>query len=1129
LLRLGIAGGGIGGSALISLLRGDPNTHLVGIYENKHEAPGVVLARKWSIPVFVDLESFVTANPDVVVNVTGDTEISNKIRAVSNNRVEVIEGVGARFLWEIIEKQKRAKIEVIKTMSDQKILYGLAAQLCSSTSLSGFFEIILAKALDIVDAPAGSLAVYEGSRMKLVASKGLSKRFVENNSWDILPGGITEQVFHTKEYVEITDALNCNYTNNPALMAEKIKSLLALPVLLRGEFAGILYIDDFKPRQFSERQKASLALLTGIVAVTLDRFALLNGLEEYRVKFSSLVESSNDILLMTNSKGFVITCNESATFQFGYSRDELIGKMITSLVKNGDTAASIKNLFAQKTPLTGLEVTVIDAKNREFEVKLNAAPLYDKGDSFLGMIYVMHSLEKELDLKNSLEKKTGELEELNANLEKKVFQRTDELEKTNRELERMNQLKGRFIANISHELRTPLNSILGFSDILVEKTFGSLNENQERYIRNIYSAGKHLLELINNVLDIAKIEAGKYEMIYETFRVNELIEDVLNIMRPFAETKFIGTEVQMGEDIDLMTGDRVKIKQVLYNLLSNAIKFTPEGGKVGIRVDYVHNTNGHHISGSEEKVDFLSFSVNDNGVGIGPEDKDRIFDEFEQVDTTLSREYGGAGLGLALSKKLVSLHGGNISVESNLGEGSTFTFTIPVTSAVESVEVEEPEAISLNFPWMKEEAPLILVVEDDPATAELLTLHLTQAGYKVAHAYNGEEAIQKAKTMRPFAITLDVMLPKKDGWEVLQALKGESSTAEIPVIIHSIVDNKELAFALGAADYLMKPLDKSALLHKLEEINIARGKIANPTSILVIESDEGVIEYFKEILEPQGFFIHTASTGKRGIELAHALRPSVILMDFVLTDMGSFDVIKELKENPYTKHTPIFILTERDISVEDRMTMMGNIERIVSKQAFDAKELIDHIKELEMLFAKRAGLIDDLTGVFSHRYFQIRLAQEVERASRYKLPLNLVLLDIDFFGNYVEGHGGDYGNTVLKKVSELLRKNIRGSDVVVRYGGDAFAVILPNTVISAGLALSNRFNAIIKNYPFLFEESQPKGRITASVGIVFLDGQATEELILCAEQALAAAIMKGGDRVEVYSSEQDEAAKVSTQ
>ncbi len=843
-----------------------------------------------------------------------------------------------------------------------------------------------------------------------------------------------------------------------------------------------------------------------------------------RLKLSNLIETSNDIVLIIDSAGQINIVNERAVKMLGYTREELRGRTIESFVSDGSWEDVQKEL-ERKSALSGYEITVADSEGREFDVRINASVIKEKDGTTSGSIFVLRSLKEERNLKRALEDKTKALEELNENLEKKVLERTEELKKINRELERANQLKGRFIANMSHELRTPLNSIIGFSDILLEKTFGDINETQERYIRNIYSSGNHLLELINNVLDIAKIEAGRYEMTYETFLVKNAIDEVINIMKSLAENKSIDIKVSIDEGISSITADRVKLKQVLYNLLSNAIKFTPERGMVGVDVYKEINIEGRY-PWAMPGLEFVKFSIWDTGIGISPEDNEKIFDEFEQANSTFSRKYGGAGLGLALTKKLVELHGGNITVESIPGEGSTFSFLIPVTSPVESKAPETVGAVDLNFPWMKEDAPLILVVEDDLPSAEILTLHLTQAGYKVAHAFDGEEALKKARSLKPFAITLDVMLPHKDGWEVLQELKSDHETAEIPVIIHSVVNNKELAFALGATDYLLKPLDRKALITKLEEISVSKGKKILPLSILIIESEDAVTNHFKELLEPQGFLIYTASEGKRGIELSSALRPGVILLDFTLSDMLGFDVIKEIRENPSTKDIPIFILTERDISVDDRMNLVGKIERIVQKHAFDTKEFVEHIKELEILYPKRAGLIDELTGLFSHRYFQIRLAQEVRRAERYKLPLNLLLLDIDFFGQYGEKHGKYYGNLLLKKAAELLGKNIRGSDAIVRYGRDSFAIILPNTVISAGLSLSNRFNAIIKNYPFLYEESQPKGRITSSIGLAFFDGQSPEEFILSAEKALASAIKKGGDRVEIYSREQHEEEEV---
>jgi diguanylate cyclase (GGDEF)-like protein/PAS domain S-box-containing protein len=1126
MIKLAIAGGNIGGSALISLLRGDPNMEIVGIYEKKQDAPGVILARKWSIPVFEDVKSLIPVNPELIVNVTGDINLSNEIRLAFGNRTEVIEGIGARLIWEIIERQKKSKIETSKTIENQKAVFSLISKIGMVEPFDKYLELILEKAIEITNSAAGSIAVYKNEEMRLIVSKGLSRKFIENKTWNMLPGGLTEAVITNKKIVSIHDTLKSDYTkNNPSLINENIRALLAIPIIQKDKVGGILYIDDFKPRQFSERQKISLNILASLIGVSLDRRGLIREIEKANLMLLTLLEASNDMILIIDSYGLINFYNKNVTKLLHYTREDLISKTIRSLIK-GDSWEIIQKELDKKSLLSGFEITFLGFGGMEHDVILNAVSITDPDGNPSGLILVLRSLKGERDLKKALEDKTKALEELNENLEKKVIERTEELEKTNRELEHANQLKGRFIANMSHELRTPLNSILGFSDVLLEKTFGNLTENQERYIKNIYSSGKHLLELINNILDIAKIEAGKFEMVYETFPVDDMVGEVVNIMKSFAANKFIQIVVSIGESINNITADKVKLKQILYNLLSNAIKFTPEGGMVNLDVRKEENIEGRY-PWATTGLEIIKFLVIDTGIGISPEDKDRIFDEFEQANSSFSRNHGGAGLGLALTKKLVELHGGSISVESKLGEGSTFTFMIPVTSPVETVETDAVEAVRLNFPWMKEEAPLILVVEDDLPTAELLTIHLTQAGYKVAHAFDGEEAIDKAKSLRPFAITLDIMLPKKDGWEVLQELKSDHTTSDIPVIIHSIVDNKDLAFALGATDYLLKPLDKEALITKLEEITVARGKRVLPISILIIESEDEVTNYFKETFKPQGFITYSAPTGKRGLELASALRPDVILLDFTLSDMLGFDVIKNIKDTPSTKDIPIFILTERDISADDRMALVGKIERIVQRHAFDTKELVGHIKELEIFYPKRAGLIDELTEVFSHRYFQLRLKQEVERASRYKLPLNLILLDIDYFGKYVKDHGEYYGNLVLKKVAELLRKNIRGSDVIVRYGRDAFAIVLPNTVVSAGLSLSNRFTAIIKNYPFLYEETQPKGKLTASIGLAFLDSQTPEEFILCAEKALALAIKKGGDRVEVYSSEQDETEEVT--
>jgi len=380
-------------------------------------------------------------------------------------------------------------------------------------------------------------------------------------------------------------------------------------------------------------------------------------------------------------------------------------------------------------------------------------------------------------------------------LESKVAVRTRELQEVNRQLETASRHKSAFLANMSHELRTPLNSIIGFSEVLLDEALGALPpEEQREFLGNILSSGRHLLTLINDILDLSKVEAGRMELYPKAFAVAEVISGVLQTIKPLAARKEIGVEEAIEPGLPIVVADPGKVKQILYNLLSNAVKFTPEQGRIGVRAARRH-----------EEVWFV---VWDTGIGITPEDLGRIFEEFQQVETTAARQYEGTGLGLTLAQKFVELHGGRIWVESAPGQGSTFTFTLPLVEppAVPVAEHSEPQ----------ESNPLlVLVVEDDAKTRELLRFSLIKEGFRVEEARDGEEAVRKARALQPVLITLDILLPRKDGWEVLRELKEDAVTRDIPVIIISLVDDLERGFSLGAADYLLKPFDREDFLRRL--------------------------------------------------------------------------------------------------------------------------------------------------------------------------------------------------------------------------------------------------------------------------------------------------------------------------
>jgi len=505
--------------------------------------------------------------------------------------------------------------------------------------------------------------------------------------------------------VEISDIREHPLFDSGAIHEEGIRSILAYPLMVNGDVVGILYLDDFAPREYSERHKSLIGLFGTHAAQAIEKFRILNELygvitelDETTAYLKSVLDDSQDMIMTTSTDGRIVEVSRGCERILGYVRDELAGVMAADLYADRDERAAILDIIRRKGAICNHETTLLRKDGSPVDISLTISQLRSKTGKVIGTVGISKDITEEKRLREELSCRNDELKELTLRLEDKVMERTRELEKINRELSRANQVKARFISNMSHELRTPLNSILGFSEILSEKTFGDLNERQLRHVCNISASGKHLLQLVNNILDLAKIEAGKIELAYEDFAVRDAVEEVVTIMQYLCGRKSISVAVDVDPSVRTFTADKVKFKQILYNLISNAVKFTPEGGTIGVSARYATNADGM-IPWALEGQSLLRVSVWDKGIGIREEDIERIFEEFEQVDTSMSRNYQGTGLGLSLTKRLVDLHGGQIGVNSVYGEGSEFTFYLPSAAPDPAADAPDlPAPLPHSFP-----------------------------------------------------------------------------------------------------------------------------------------------------------------------------------------------------------------------------------------------------------------------------------------------------------------------------------------------------------------------------------------------------------------------------------------------
>lgn len=1126
-----LIGAGKKGHTLLSELVKETDIDIIGVADSDQDAPGLELARQYGIPVSGDFREFLDKKPDMVITATTDPSIADEIKKYKAPNTEVIGSTCARILVEMLEKRFDAQETVTRHLEETKELYRIGVALTSADSLEKILDTLLTEAVRTLKAAAGSIALYDEDTgyLTLKASLGFSANFSQVSKWKKRKGGMTDHVLSKRVPTVISDIAEHSFVDNSVLLREGIKSLVAVPLFANERITGILYIDDFQPRTWTEREIEFITLLGIQAAYAIEKFRLIGEISGAKTYLNNVLEHSADIIMTTNTETEIVEFNSGASRKLGYTREEIAGKKAGVLWVNPLQREEILQMLERDGYVANYETQLKTKQGGTIDVSLTLSTLTDGEGKVLGTVGISKDITEKKRLEKSIEKRNLELQALNENLEEKVFERTKYIERANLELQRSNMLKTRFISTISHELRTPLNSILGFSELLLDEVSGPLTERQKRHITNIYNSGTHLLQLINNVLDIAKIESGKVELHYESFLLSHIVAEVEAVIRSLADKKRQALSMKT-DDVPFIVADRVKFKQILYNLLSNAVKFTPEEGTITLEAKVTNAANlppqARELDVFSENKNFLKLSIKDSGIGIKGEDLDRIFSEFEQADSGLSRKYEGTGLGLALTKRLVELHGGEIFVESEEGVGSTFTVVMPL---VDTIDVEEPHPVQeyaeketlLNDeetrPRPRRGAPpLILVVEDDPATAEILTLYLAQGGYRVTHSSHGGEILQRIRELRPFIVLLDVMLPGKDGWEVLQEVKCDPELKDIPIVICSVIDNKELGFALGASDYIVKPVDKISLLKKMEELSSCINKRKGELIILCIDEHEDALDLLKSYLEPAQYTVITANSGKKGIEEAVKHRPDLIILNLMMSEIDGFGLVQELKANAMTVDIPILALTAKDLSVDDWLRLAGKIEKFIQKSSFNKEDLLMYIRNLELTYPARAGLLDEVSGLLDHSYFHMRLAQEVSRAARYKGTFTNIVLDLDNFTEYIKAHGIHRANICIRKIAEFLRKSLRGSDVITRSGIDEFSVILSNTPKKAAEIVAKRFLSYIEAYPFYGEEMMPQQKVTASIAIINYPDNASsaDELILKSYQLLRKAKAKGGRIIE---------------
>jgi PAS domain S-box-containing protein len=795
-----------------------------------------------------------------------------------------------------------------------KALHHTLSDITAELELPSLLQIIVERAAALLHSTGGELGLIDEEKQEIhiVVSYNLGEDFV--GSRHDVGEGIMGMVASAKEPMIVDDY----QTWEKGLSSySHIHATVAAPLKVGGRLIGVFTTATIDPeRKFDESDMHLLTMFARQAAIAIENARLFDQAqreigerrkieEEIRHQkeyYESLLVNNPVAVVTADLVGTIVSWNPMAEVLFGYTQEEVIGQNLDDIVAKDSPFRSEAIGYTKEVIEVGRVYTTTQRVRKDgslVDVELLALPVIVGGKE-VGFIAIYHDISERVRIE-------------------------EELRQSKEDAEAASQAKSTFLANMSHELRTPLNAIIGFTRLVKRRSGDVLPQKQADNLDKVLGSADHLLELINSVLDLSKIEAGRVDIQPTMFGIETLVEACLETVRPLAKSHHLQLNMEFESGLPHLHTDQDKVRQILINLLGNAIKFTKQGA---ITVSAGRNE------------DNLMLAVADTGIGIPEDDLERIFEEFQQVDTSTTRKHGGTGLGLSISRHLAHLLNGEISVESTVGVGSTFTLVIPLRFSGPEVAAT-PDTREDAVAASEEHLPLVLAIDDDPNTIDLLRENLSEAGYRVSKAYSGKEGLDKARSLQPNVIILDILFPRESGWEILSELKTDPITREIPVIVLSVVDDKKRGYRLGAYDYLVKPFDRDNLMRVLEGITELDRQ---PISLLAVDDDPKIIDLIGQLLEDEPYQITSAENGTLALKAISRSQPDIILLDLLMPEMDGFAVIEHLRHDEELHTIPILVLTAKDLTEDEETWLNERAASVSKKQGLTTEQLLQDLR-----------------------------------------------------------------------------------------------------------------------------------------------------------------------------------------